>query len=79
MIIENRKIEEQRTVEAEKIKLQRSQNELELIIIRNESKTDFSKNEIKTKSLDQIIKSIKTLAVKMQTRPEEWDLRQRLC
>ena len=75
-IIESRKEEENKQMELERIKLERSKNELELARIRAESKPSVVSEE-KTEtlcSIDSIIKSIKILTLSVPSNPESWGI-----
>lgn len=83
-IIEERKIESEKIeknkqfeLQLEQIKLERAKTELELSQMRTNKNTneDDSENKIeKCDSLDSLIKSIKTLTIRIPSRPEGWNL-----
>lgn len=74
-IIEERKKDEQRQLDVEKIRLERVKAELELEKLRNESKQDVSMEKIpESSNLDTLLKSVKILTLKLPSKPEGWGL-----
>ena len=83
-IVEERKIEsetveknKQRELELEKIKLERTKAELELSRVKAVPNNNDAELEVKIEkcdSLDSLIKSIRTLTIKVPSRPEGWGL-----
>lgn len=71
-IVEDRKSEEQKQLEFEKIKLERTKMELEIARIRVESKSSNCEEPDSNSSLDCLIKSIRTLTMKVPCKPENW-------
>nr|XP_042897354.1 uncharacterized protein LOC122269252 [Parasteatoda tepidariorum] len=68
-IINDRKAEKESLLQLEKFKFERTKAELELAKLRNENKFENSES---TESLDSLVKSVRTLTVKVPSRPEGW-------
>ncbi|GFY45309.1 hypothetical protein TNIN_103901 [Trichonephila inaurata madagascariensis] len=66
-IISERKLEKESELELERIKFERTKAELELARIQAESKIEIENEPEKTESLDSLIKSVRTLTVKVKT------------
>ncbi|GFY54297.1 uncharacterized protein TNIN_496521 [Trichonephila inaurata madagascariensis] len=69
-IISERKLEKESELELERIKFERTKAELELARIQAESKIEIENEPEKTESLDSLIKSVRTLTVKVPSKPE---------
>ncbi|GFY75351.1 pro-Pol polyprotein [Trichonephila inaurata madagascariensis] len=69
-IISERKLEKESELELERIKFERTKAELEFARIQAESKIEIENEPEKTESLDSLIKSVRTLTVKVPSKPE---------
>lgn len=71
-IVEERKAEDQKQLEFERLKLERAKTELEIARIRAEPKANNEEAFESNNSLDSLVKSVRTLTIKVPSKPENW-------